>query len=111
LCLTRAPRWGAPAPDIPTVDEAGLRGFYASTWYGLFAPKGTPKDVVGKLSAAVVEALADSSVRSRIAELGQDIFPRQQQTPEAVAAAFRYFCCKYERAPANSSLCISTNCP
>jgi tripartite-type tricarboxylate transporter receptor subunit TctC len=76
----------AIAPDMPTVDEAGLRGFYASNWYGIFAPKGTPKDVVAKLNAAIVNALANPLTRSRIADLGQDIFPREQQMPEALAA-------------------------
>jgi tripartite-type tricarboxylate transporter receptor subunit TctC len=74
----------AIAPDIPTVDEAGLPGFYASSWNALFAPKGTPKDVVAKLNAAVVDALADPSVRSRLADLGQEVFPRDQQTPESL---------------------------
>ena len=74
------------APDIPTVDEAGLPGFYASTWYALWAPKGTPRDVIGKLNAAVVDASADSTMRARFADLGLEIFPREQQTPEALGA-------------------------
>ncbi len=74
----------AAAPDIPTVDEAGLPGFYFSRWHALWAPKGTPKDIVGKLNAAVVDALADPAVRARLADLGQEIFPREQQTPEAL---------------------------
>jgi tripartite-type tricarboxylate transporter receptor subunit TctC len=73
------------APAIPTVDEAGLPGFYASLWYGLWAPKGTPKDVVAQLNAAVVDALAAAPVRARLAELGDEIPPRDQQTPEALA--------------------------
>jgi len=76
----------AAAPGIPTVDEAGSPGFYLSQWYGLWAPKGTPNNVVGKLNSAVVEALADSAVRSRLFDLGQEIFPREQQTPEALHA-------------------------
>ena len=75
----------AAAPDIPTVDEAGLPGFYISLWNGLWAPKGTPKDIIAKLNAAVVEALADPTVRQRLADLGQEIPPREQQTPEALA--------------------------
>src|SRR5262249_8818990 len=63
----------AAAAEIPTVDEAGLPGFHVSVWRGLFAPKGTPPDVVGKLNAAVVEALADGSVRDRLLDLGQEI--------------------------------------
>lgn len=74
------------APDIPTVDEAGLPGFHFSSWQALFAPKGTPGPVVATLQAAVVDTLADPEVRRRLADLGQDIFPREQQTPEALAA-------------------------
>ena len=73
------------APDIPTVDEAGLPGFHFSSWQALFAPKGTPAAVVAKLHAAVVDALADPEVRRRLADLGMDIVPREQQTPEALA--------------------------
>ncbi len=74
----------AAAPDIPTVDEAGLPGFYFSRWHALWAPKGTPKDIIAKLNAAVVAALADRAVRARLANLGQEIYPREQQTPEAL---------------------------
>jgi tripartite-type tricarboxylate transporter receptor subunit TctC len=76
----------AAAPDIPTVDEAGLPEFYASVWYALWAPKGTPKDNISKLNSGVVEALADPAVRKRLTELGHEIFPRDQQTPEALGA-------------------------
>jgi tripartite-type tricarboxylate transporter receptor subunit TctC len=74
------------APDIPTFGEMGFPTFSHTTWNGLFAPKGTPRDIVGKLNAAVVEALADPAVRSRLADIGQEIFPRDQQTPEALRA-------------------------
>jgi tripartite-type tricarboxylate transporter receptor subunit TctC len=74
------------APEIPTVDEAGLPGLHVLGWYGLFAPKGTPKAIVARLNAAVAEALADPGVRARLADLGQDIYPRDQQTPEVLAA-------------------------
>jgi tripartite-type tricarboxylate transporter receptor subunit TctC len=74
------------APEIPTVDEAGLAGFYFSRWHGLWLPKSTPKDVVAKLNGAVVAALADPAVRSRLEGLGQEIFPREQQTPSALQA-------------------------
>jgi tripartite-type tricarboxylate transporter receptor subunit TctC len=79
----------AAAPDIPTVDEAGLPGFYFSRWHALWAPKGTPKEAIAKLNAAVVTALADPAVRARLADLGQDIYPREQQTPEALATLHR----------------------
>jgi tripartite-type tricarboxylate transporter receptor subunit TctC len=74
------------APDIPTFGEMGLPAISWSSWYGLFAPKGTPEDIIGKLSAAAAEALADPAVRSRLVDLRVDIFPRDQQTPEALAA-------------------------
>jgi tripartite-type tricarboxylate transporter receptor subunit TctC len=76
----------ASAPEIPTVDEAGLPGFYISIWSGMWAPKGTPKDVVAKLNAAVVDALANPTVRQQLADLGQAVPPRDQQTPEALGA-------------------------
>jgi tripartite-type tricarboxylate transporter receptor subunit TctC len=72
------------APDVPTTDEAGLPGFYLSYWHGLWAPRGPPKEIIEKLNAAVVAALAEPSVRQRLAELGQEIFPREQQTPDAL---------------------------
>ena len=84
--ITSATRLAA-APDIPTVDEAGLPGFYISIWRGVWAPKATPKPIIAKLNAAIVEALADPAVRRRLAEeLGQEIPPREQQTPEALYA-------------------------
>jgi len=76
----------AAAPDIPTVDEAGLPGFYISVWQALWAPKDTPKPIIAKLNAAVQTALANPDVRKRLADLGQDIPPREQQTPEALHA-------------------------
>jgi tripartite-type tricarboxylate transporter receptor subunit TctC len=71
-------------PDIPTVDEAGLPGFYLAPWHGIWAPKATPKAVIETLNAAVVDALADPAVRQRLADLGSNIPPREQQTPEAL---------------------------
>ena len=77
------------APDIPTVDEAGVPGFYISVWYGLWAPRGTPPDIIDKLNLAAMAAMADPYVRQRFAELGLDIPPREQQTPEALGALQR----------------------
>ena len=76
----------ASAPDIPTVDEAGLPGLYVSSWYGLWAPNGAPKEVLAKLNAAVVDALGDPTVRKRLANLGLETPPHGQQTPEALGA-------------------------
>jgi tripartite-type tricarboxylate transporter receptor subunit TctC len=76
----------AVAPDIPTAEEAGAPGLSVSFWHGLWAPKGTSQTIVRRLNAAVVEALADATMRARLAELGQEIFPREQQTPDALAA-------------------------
>ena len=76
----------AAAPDIPTAAEAGLPGFEIVNWQGFFAPKGTPPAVVERLNAAIVETMADPAVRSRLMDLGQEIFPREQQTPAALGA-------------------------
>ncbi|TMJ00086.1 MAG: tripartite tricarboxylate transporter substrate binding protein BugD [Alphaproteobacteria bacterium] len=76
----------AVAPDIPTADEAGLPGFHISLWSALWVPKGTPKDIIAKLNAAVVDALADPAVRQRLADVGLEIPPREQQTPQALGA-------------------------
>jgi len=76
----------AAAPDIPTVDEAGVPGLHISIWHALWMPKGTPKEIIVRLNAAVVETLADAGVRQRLAELGQDIPPREQQSPQALFA-------------------------
>lgn len=76
----------AVAPDIPTVDEAGAPGLYVALWNAIWAPKETPKAIIAKLNATVVDALADPAVRSRLAGLGHEFFPRDQLTPEALAA-------------------------
>jgi tripartite-type tricarboxylate transporter receptor subunit TctC len=74
----------AAAPEIPSVDEAGLPGFYTTYWFGLWAPKGTPGSVIDRLNSALVETLADATVRSRLGELGSEVPAREQQTPRAL---------------------------
>ena len=81
-----SPQRSAALPDIPTSDEAGVPGFYMLGWFGLFAPKGTPADVIAKINIAMVQALTDPAVRGRLADLGLDIAPRAQQTPAGLAA-------------------------
>ena len=81
-----SPQRSASMPDIPTSDEGGVPGLYMSGWFGLFAPKGTPKDVIATLNKAMVQALANPSVRARFTELGLDVASREQQTPEGLAA-------------------------
>jgi tripartite-type tricarboxylate transporter receptor subunit TctC len=73
-------------PDIPTFVENGLPALSFSLWFGLYTPRGTPRDIIDKLNGAAVEALADPTVRSRLVQLGMEIFPREQQTPEALGA-------------------------
>jgi tripartite-type tricarboxylate transporter receptor subunit TctC len=81
-----SPQRSASMPDIPTADETGVPGLYMSGWFGFFAPKGTPKEIIAKLNAATVEALADPAIQKRFTELGLDVAPRAQQTPEGLAA-------------------------
>ena len=76
----------AAAPDIPSVDEVGLNGLYTSIWYGIWAPKDTPKNVIAKLNSAITESLADPVVQQRFSALGLEIVARDQQTPEALRA-------------------------
>jgi tripartite-type tricarboxylate transporter receptor subunit TctC len=76
----------AQAPDIPTFGEMGLPSVSYSAWGALFAPKNVPKEIIGKLNAAAVEALADQAVRSRLADLGFEVYPRERQTPEKLNA-------------------------
>jgi tripartite-type tricarboxylate transporter receptor subunit TctC len=76
----------AVAPEIPTTDEAGLPGFYFSFWHALWVPKGTPKTIVAKLNGAIVDALADPVTRKKLTDVAQVIYPRDQQTPEALHA-------------------------
>jgi tripartite-type tricarboxylate transporter receptor subunit TctC len=81
-------RWHL-APDIPTIDEFGVQGLHVSYWHALFAPKATPPDIIAKLNAAVVGALADPKVQQSFAAQGQDIWPVEQQTPQALGAFYK----------------------
>jgi tripartite-type tricarboxylate transporter receptor subunit TctC len=78
-------RWPA-LPDVPSIDEAGASGLYVAYWHGMWAPKGTPKEIVAKLNAAVARALGDPSVAKRLSDVGHDVLPPDQRTPEALAA-------------------------
>jgi tripartite-type tricarboxylate transporter receptor subunit TctC len=82
--MTKA-RWWA-APDVPTMEEEGVPGLYATFWHGLWVPKGTPKGVIARLNSAARAALADPAVRQRFADQGQEIPPPEQQSPEALGA-------------------------
>jgi len=81
-----SPQRSASMPDIPTADETGVPGLYMSGWFGFFAPKGTPKDVINTLSSAMSKVLADPAVKARFGELGLDVAPAEQQKPEGLAA-------------------------
>jgi tripartite-type tricarboxylate transporter receptor subunit TctC len=76
----------AAVPDVPTVDEAGTPGLYLLQWNAVWAPKGTPSDIVTTLNKAIVRAMADPSVRRKLADLGQEFYPPEMQTPEALGA-------------------------
>jgi tripartite-type tricarboxylate transporter receptor subunit TctC len=78
-------RWQA-LPDVPSIDESGTPGLYVAYWHAMWAPKGTPKDVVARLNAAVGRALADPAASKRLSDVGHDVFPREQRTPEALTA-------------------------
>src|SRR5205823_6611472 len=81
-----SPRRSQVMPEIPTAEQSGLPGLYTSGWFGFFAPKGTPRDIIARVNRAMVEALADRAVRARFAELGLDVAPRELQTPDGLAA-------------------------
>jgi len=85
LAMLAPTRW-PPTPDIPTIEEAGLPGIHLSLWNGIWAPKGTPSDIIMKLNAAVRTALSDSGLKQRIIDLGQILPTPEQQSPEALAA-------------------------
>jgi tripartite-type tricarboxylate transporter receptor subunit TctC len=81
-----SPQRSASIPDIPASDEAGVPGLYISGWFGLFAPRATPPDIIARLNSAMVQALAEPALQKRFTELGLDIPSREQQTPEGLAA-------------------------
>jgi tripartite-type tricarboxylate transporter receptor subunit TctC len=81
-----SPRRSEAVPDIPTADEGGVAGLYTSGWFGFFAPKGTPPEIIAKLNGAMVQILADPAVRTRFTELGLDVAAHEQQTPDGLAA-------------------------
>ena len=83
---TLSPVRSAAMPDIPTAEQSGLSGLHSSGWYGFWAPKGTPKEITAKLSAAAVRTLADPATQKRFTDMGLDVAPRAQQTPEGLAA-------------------------
>ena len=83
-----SPQRSATIPDIPTSAEAGVPGFFMTGWFGLFAPKGTPRTAIGKLNAAMAQVLADTRTSTRFAELGIDVAPRSLQSPEGLT----FFC-------------------
>jgi tripartite-type tricarboxylate transporter receptor subunit TctC len=85
LAVLAPARW-APTPDVPTIDEAGVPGLHLSLWNGIWAPRGTPHDVIMKLNSVVRSALADTAVKQRLLELGQVTPSSEQQTPQALAA-------------------------
>jgi tripartite-type tricarboxylate transporter receptor subunit TctC len=80
-----SPARSTSLPDIPTSDEQGVPGYDLSGWFGLYAPKGTPPEIVTRLNTAMVQALAEPDVRRRFTELGLDIAAREQQTPDGLA--------------------------
>ncbi|MSP46454.1 MAG: tripartite tricarboxylate transporter substrate binding protein BugD [Xanthobacteraceae bacterium] len=85
LAVLTPKRWWA-APDVPTLDEAGIKDIYAGFWHGIWVPKGTPKPIVDKLNAAFSQTLTDATVQKRFQDIGQEIFPASQQSPAALAA-------------------------
>jgi tripartite-type tricarboxylate transporter receptor subunit TctC len=81
-----SPKRSPVVPNVPTSDESGITGLYASGWFALFGPRGMPKEVVAKLNGAMMQALADEKVKARMADLGLELASREQQTPEGLAA-------------------------
>jgi tripartite-type tricarboxylate transporter receptor subunit TctC len=85
FAVTAKERWFA-SPDTPTADEAGVPGIYVSVWHGVWAPRGTPKDIIAKLNGVINSAFADPTVGKRIFDLGMTLPPMEQRTPEALGA-------------------------
>jgi len=85
LAVMGPARWPA-APDVPTIDEAGVAGLHLSYWQALWAPKATPREIVDKLNAAIRDAMRDPAIAKRLTDLGQEIPPSDRQSPEALAA-------------------------
>ena len=81
-----SPQRSQAMPDIPTSDEGGIPGWYMSGWFGFFAPKNTPEDVIGKLNGAMRQVLADPAIKAKFFELGLDVATPEQQTPQGLAA-------------------------
>jgi tripartite-type tricarboxylate transporter receptor subunit TctC len=81
-----SPKRSPVVPNVPTSDESGIAGLYASGWFALFGPRGIPREVVAKLNGAMMQALADEKVKARMADLGLELASREQQTPEGLAA-------------------------
>jgi tripartite-type tricarboxylate transporter receptor subunit TctC len=85
LAMLTPKRWSA-APDVPTLDETGIKDIHAGFWHGIWAPKGTPKPIVDRLNAAFSQTLTDAAVQKRFQDIGQEIYPASQQNPAALAA-------------------------
>jgi tripartite-type tricarboxylate transporter receptor subunit TctC len=81
-----SPSRSSVVPGVPTSEESGIPGLYASGWFGLFAPKGTPKAIIARLNSAMVQALADPALKARFSDLGLDVASREQQSPEGLAS-------------------------
>jgi tripartite-type tricarboxylate transporter receptor subunit TctC len=86
IIVNLSPRRSTVIPDVPTSDESGLPGLYAAGWFGLWGPRGMPKEAVAKLNSALTQSLADPAIQKRFGELGLDVAPREQQSPEGLAA-------------------------
>jgi tripartite-type tricarboxylate transporter receptor subunit TctC len=107
--VTAKSRW-SEMPDIPTTDEMGVPEIYVSYWHGLWAPKGTPDDIIAKLNAAAADAIADSGVRRRLSDQGMEVPPPEDQTPEALGAFQRAELSRYCDAMLTTVIAIIPTC-